>query len=58
MDHRNLNVDVPFLGGINPTAENIVVACWRELEPRVQPGRLTRLRLSETPNNYVEYNRR
>lgn len=55
MDHRNLNVDVDFMRGINPTAENIVVTCWRVLEPVVQPGRLTRLRLWETDNNYVEY---
>lgn len=55
MDHRNLNVDVDFMQGINPTAENIVVACWRVLEPAVRPGTLTRLRLWETDNNYVEY---
>lgn len=55
MDHRNLNADVAFLRGINPTSENVIVACWRELEPRVRPGRLTRLRLWETPNNYVDY---
>jgi len=55
MDHRNLNIDVNFLSGINPTAENIVVACWRELEGRIAQGRLVRLRLWETPNNYAEY---
>ena len=55
MDHRSLNADVAFPRGINPTAENIISACWRELEPRVRPGRLTRLRLWETPNNYVDY---
>ncbi|HJU89067.1 MAG TPA: 6-carboxytetrahydropterin synthase [Gemmatimonadaceae bacterium] len=55
MDHKNLNVDVEFMRGINPTAENIVVACWKVLEPAVKPGRLTRLRLWETDNNYVEY---
>jgi 6-pyruvoyltetrahydropterin/6-carboxytetrahydropterin synthase len=54
-DHRNFNVDVPFMRGIIPTSENIVVACWRVLEPHVAPGRLTRLRLWETENNYVEY---
>lgn len=54
-DHRNFNVDVPFMQGINPTSENIVVAMWRVLEPAIQPGRLTRLRLWETENNYVEY---
>ena len=55
VDHRNLNVDVEFMRGINPTAENIAVACWRVLEGRVAPGRLRRLRLWETENNYVEY---
>ena len=55
VDHHNMNIDVPFMRGINPTSENIVVACWRVLEPRVTPGRLKRLRLWETENNYVEY---
>lgn len=54
-DHRNMNIDVPFMHGIIPTSENIVVACWRLLEPHVAPGRLERLRLWETENNYVEY---
>ena len=55
VDHRNLNLDVDFLRGVNPTAENLVVACWRVLAPRVAPATLTRLRLWETENNYVEY---
>jgi len=55
VDHRNMNVDVDFMQGINPTAENIVVACWRVLETHVSPGQLRRLRLWETENNYVEY---
>jgi len=55
MDHRNFNVDVEFMRGINPTAENIVVAIWRELEPALRPGKLERLVLWETSNNYVEY---
>ena len=55
VDHRNMNIDVDFMRGINPTAENIVVACWRAIESHVTPGRLKRLRLWETENNYVEY---
>ena len=55
IDHRNMNVDVPFMQGINPTTENIVVAIWRLLEPAVRPAALVRLRLWETENNYVEY---
>lgn len=55
LDHRNLNLDVDFLAGINPTSENIVVACWNVLAPALLPRRLTRLRLWETENNHVEY---
>jgi 6-pyruvoyltetrahydropterin/6-carboxytetrahydropterin synthase len=54
-DHRNFNVDVPMMQGVNPTSENIILACWRVLAPHVHPGRLSRLRLWETENNYVEY---
>ena len=58
IDHRNINLEVEFMRGINPTAENIVVACWRVLQPAVAPGRLARLTLWETDNNYVEYDGR
>ena len=55
VDHRNMNIDVDFMHGINPTTENIVVACWKVLEPHVAPARLARLRLWETENHYVDY---
>lgn len=55
VDHRNMNIDVPFMQGLNPTSENIVVACWKAIEPHIAPARLVRLRLWETDNNYVEY---
>ena len=55
VDHRNMNLDVPMLQGINPTAENIIVACWRMIAPAIAPAKLTRLKLWETENNYVEY---
>jgi len=55
IDHRNFNLDVPFMRGVIPTSENIIVGIWRELESAIRPGRLVRLVLWETPNNYVEY---
>src|SRR5258707_114128 len=57
LDHRNLDLDVPWMLGIQSTAENIVVACWRRLEPALKErhARLAHLRLRETENNYVEY---
>jgi 6-pyruvoyltetrahydropterin/6-carboxytetrahydropterin synthase len=55
VDHKNFNLDVPFMRGQIPTSENIIVAFWNILQPAVAPARLTRLVLWETENNYVEY---
>ncbi|HET6763249.1 MAG TPA: 6-carboxytetrahydropterin synthase [Longimicrobiaceae bacterium] len=55
LDHRNLNVDVPWLAGMLPSTENLVVAIWQRLQPLVPRGRLARLVLWETPRNYAEY---
>lgn len=56
LDHRNLNLDVPWLAGLNPTTENMVVAIWGRLKGALPAGvQLTRLVLWETPRNYVEY---
>ncbi|WP_337169480.1 6-carboxytetrahydropterin synthase [Gemmatimonas aurantiaca] len=54
-DHRNFNLDVPYMRDINPTTENIIVAMWRVLAPAIAPATLQRLRLWETENNYVDY---
>jgi 6-pyruvoyltetrahydropterin/6-carboxytetrahydropterin synthase len=54
-DHRHLNEEVPFLRGIIPSTENLVVAFWREIEPRIRHGRLHCVRLHETPRNFAEY---
>ena len=58
IDHKNLNLDVPFMAGTIPTTENLVLACWRVLAPKVAPARLVRLKLWETENHYVEYDGR
>ena len=56
VDHRNLNLDVAWLRGINPTTENLVVAIWDRLVGQLPPGvRLVRLDLWETPRNHVQY---
>ncbi len=55
VDHRHLNFDVDFLKGVIPTAENIAVAFWQVLCPKVKAGRLYSIKVYETPNNYVEY---
>ena len=55
LDHRNLNVDVPWFAERIPTAENIAVVIWRELRAALPPDLTLRIRLWETPRNYVDY---
>jgi len=54
-DHRNLNKDVAFLKGVIPTAENLAVAFWGRIAPRIKSGTLHSVRLFETPRNCAEY---
>ena len=56
LDHRHLNIEVPWLSGINPSTENLVVAIWDRLVDHL-PAQVTlhRIVLYETPRNYVEY---
>lgn len=56
LDHRNLNLDVPWLDGVLPSTENLVVAIWRRIAPHLPEGvALDRLVLWETPRHKVEY---
>ena len=55
LDHKNLNLDVGWFRDRLPSAENIARFCWEQLAPRIPQGRLRRIRLWETPRNYVDY---
>lgn len=57
VDHKHLNHDVPFLQGVIPTAENVAIALWEQIEPQVRRYgcRLHRIRLFESRNSYVDY---
>lgn len=53
LDHRDLNSLFP---NMNPTAENLVVWIYNELEVAMPEGvNLVRVKLWETSNSYVEY---
>jgi len=59
-DHRNLNIDVPFLEGIIPTSENLVKAFFQQLEDEVKHSAskgsvLYSVKLFETERNIAEY---
>jgi 6-pyruvoyltetrahydropterin/6-carboxytetrahydropterin synthase len=56
VDHKNLNLEVSWLEGVNPTTENLVVAIWDRIAGVLPEGvRLARVVLHETPRNSVEY---
>jgi 6-pyruvoyltetrahydropterin/6-carboxytetrahydropterin synthase len=55
LDHKNLNLDVPWFASLNPTSENLAIVIWRELRPVVPDEMALSIRLWETPRNYVDY---
>ena len=57
LDHKNLNIEVDFLNGKIASTENIAMAIWEELEPKIRAlnVELHSIRLEETENNFVEY---
>jgi 6-pyruvoyltetrahydropterin/6-carboxytetrahydropterin synthase len=54
-DHKNLNLDVPFLKGILPSTENLAIIFWDLIKERLPRGQLHQIRLFETDRNWVEY---
>ena len=42
VDHKNLNVDVPFLKDVIPTAENLAIHFWEVLESKLEGGNCTK----------------
>ena len=57
VDHRNLNLDVPFMQGKFTSAENFAIGIWNELQPHIDRGgvKLHCVKLVETQSIYVEY---
>ena len=55
IDHKHLNYDVPWLEGVIPTAERLVIAFWQRLERGFPQGKLYEVKLYETENNIATY---
>jgi 6-pyruvoyltetrahydropterin/6-carboxytetrahydropterin synthase len=56
-DHADLNADALFRDRI-PTTENIAIAVWELLAPKLGPDRLARVRVWEDPTLFVDYDGR
>ncbi len=59
LDHKNLNLDVPFMKDKMASTENLVIEIWNLLEHQIPKitsfGKLHSVKLYETPRNFVEY---
>ncbi len=54
-DHKNLNLDTKEFKSLNPTAENMAVVIYDLLRPHISKRLDLKVRLYETPRNFVEY---
>jgi 6-pyruvoyltetrahydropterin/6-carboxytetrahydropterin synthase len=56
LDHKNLNLDVPFMAGKLCSIENLTFEIWNQLAPFLPQGvALHCIKLVETPRIFVEY---
>jgi 6-pyruvoyltetrahydropterin/6-carboxytetrahydropterin synthase len=57
IDHKNINIEVDFMKGRIASSENLVIAIWEQLEPRIHAlgVELHCIKIEETENNVAEY---
>lgn len=55
MDHRYLNKEVPEFAERVPTTENVAIAIWQRIEPKLQVAKLHRVRVYEQPDLFVDF---
>lgn len=57
LDHKNLNLDVPFMKGKMASTEILIIAIWDEIKEAIDATgcKLHGIKLYETENNYAEY---
>jgi len=53
-DHKHLNVDCEEFADLNPTVENLARVIWGKLAGALKQGRLSRVRVWETPKTWAE----
>ena len=55
LDHRFLNKEVPEFFTAIPTTENLAIAIWNRLAPKLKAAELHRVRVYETPDLFVDF---
>ena len=55
LDHKNLNLDIPYFKKVIPTAENICIFIWDIMREKISNDKDISVTLFETPRNFVKY---
>ena len=55
LDHKNLNLDIPYFKNLIPSTENLAVYIWNKLRNAIEMECDLSITLYETPRNFVEY---
>ena len=57
LDHKNLNLDTPFMKGKMTTTEILAIEIWKALEDKINiiGAKLHCVKVQETENNTIEY---
>ena len=55
IDHTQIEKDIDWFKGKQPSSENILIWAWNEIAPRMEQGILHRLRLFETHSIHTDY---
>ena len=55
LDHKNLNIDIPYFKNIIPTTENLSIFIWDKLRKAIDLDCEISVTLYETNRNFVEY---
>jgi 6-pyruvoyltetrahydropterin/6-carboxytetrahydropterin synthase len=54
-DHRHLNLEVPEFRNQIPTTENVAIAIWNRVEPKLKVAKMHRVRVYESPDLFVDF---
>ena len=55
VDHSQIEVDIPWFKGKQPSTENMVIWMWDQIAANLTNGSLYQIRLQETPTIYTDY---
>ncbi len=55
LDHSQIEKDIPWFDGSQPSSENMVRFAWETIDKRLKGPKLHRIRLRETPTIFTDY---